>query len=79
MKKTDEINKINFICFLNNLLFRINMKANKPITKKIELWVKSWGTNKFVMYDRIVINRIPLKPNSPKVNLIDKNLDDKYP
>ena len=28
---------------------------------------------------KIVINKIPLKPNSPKESLIDNSLEDKYP
>ena len=79
MNKTDETNKINFIFFLNNLFFKIKKKANNPIAKKIEFWIKPWDTNKFVIYDRIVINRIPLKPSSPIESLIDKSLEDMYP
>ena len=40
---------------------------------------KPCDTKKFVMYDRIVISRIPLKPNSPRESLMDKILVDKYP
>ena len=57
----------------------IKKKANKPIARKIELWIKPWDTNKLVIYDRIVINRIPHKPNSPRESLIYKSLEDKYP
>ena len=55
MKKIDEISKISFIFFLNNFLFKISKKPDKPITKKIELCIKLWSTNKFVMYDRMVM------------------------
>ena len=79
MNKTDETNKISLIFFLNNFFFKIKKKENNPIVKKMMLWIKPWGTNKFVIYDRIVINKIPLKPNSPIESLIDKSLDDKYP
>tara|TARA_B100000575_G_C23085170_1_gene625369 strand:+ start:1035 stop:1304 length:270 start_codon:yes stop_codon:yes gene_type:complete len=79
MKKIDDTNKINFIFFLNSFFFNTSRKPNKPITKKMELCINSWGTNKFVIYDRIVINKIPLKPSSPKESLIDKSLEDKYP
>ena len=79
MNKNDETNKISFIFFLNNFFFDIKKKANKPITKKKELWIKPWGTNRLVKYDSIVINKIPLKPNSPRENLIDKSLEDRYP
>ena len=79
MNKTEEINKIILIFFLNNFFFNKKKLANKPITKKIELWIKPWDKNKFVIYDKIVINKIPLKPNSPRESLIDKSLEDKYP
>ena len=79
MNKTDETNKISLIFFLNNFFFNIKKKASKPIARKIELWIKPWDTNKLVIYDRIVINRIPHKPNSPRESLIYKSLEDKYP
>ena len=79
MNKTDEINIIILIFFLNNFFFVIKKQANKPISKKIELWINPWETNKLVIYDKIVINKIPLKPNSPRESLIDKSLEDKYP
>ena len=79
MNKTEETNKISLIFFLNNFFLKIKKEANKPITKKIELWIRPWDKNKFVIYDKIVINKIPLKPNSPRENLIDRSLDDKYP
>ena len=79
MNKTEETNKIILIFFLNNFLFNIKKQVNKPITKKIELWIKKKKKNKFVIYDKIVINKIPLKPNSPRESLIDKSLEDKYP
>ena len=79
MNKTDETNKISFIFFLNNLFFDIKKKLNKPIAKKIELWINPWGINRLVIYDKIVMNKIPFKPNSPRENLIDKSLEDKYP
>ena len=37
MNKTDEIDKINFIFFLNNFFLNTKKKANKPIAKKIKL------------------------------------------
>ena len=79
MNKIEETNKISLIFFLNNLFFNIKKKANNPVSKKIELWIKPWGVNKFEIYDKIVINKIPLKPNSPRESLIDKSLEDKYP
>ena len=79
INKTDAINKISFIFFLNNFFLNIRKKADKPITKKIELCIKPCDTKKFVMYDRIVISRIPLKPNSPSESLSDKSLEDIYP
>ena len=79
MNKTEETNKIILVFFLNNFFLNKKKLANKPITKKIELWIKPWDKNKFVIYDKIVINKIPLKPNSPRESLIDKSLEDKYP
>ena len=79
MNKTEETNKIILIFFLNNFFFNSKKQANKPITKKIELWIKPWDRNRFVIYDKIVINKIPLNPNSPRESLIDKSLEDKYP
>ena len=79
MNKTEDTNKIIFIFFLNNFFFNTKKQANKPIIKKIELWIAPWGRNRFVIYDKIVINKIPLKPNSPREGLINKSLEDKYP
>ena len=79
MNKTDATNKMSLIFFLNNFFFDIKKKENKPIVKNIELWIKPCETNKLVIYDRIVISRIPLKPNSPRESLIDKSLEDKNP
>ena len=79
MNKTDEINIIILIFFRNNFFLDIKKQANRPISKKIELWINSWETNKLVIYDKIVINKIPLKPNSPRESLIDKSLEDRYP
>ena len=31
--------------------------------------MKPCATNKLVIYDKIVINKIPLKPNSPRESL----------
>ena len=79
MKKINEISKINFIFFLNNFFVNIKRKANKPNDKKIELWIKPWGTNKLVIYEKIVMNNMPLRPNSPNESLIDKIFDDNDP
>ena len=79
MNKIDEINIIILIFFRNNFFFDIKKQANKPTSKKIELWINPWEINKLVIYDKIVINKIPLKPNSPRESLIDKSLEDKYP
>ena len=79
MNKINETSKINFIFFLNNFFVNIKMKVNKPNDKKIELWIKPWGTKKLVIYDKIVINNMPLKPNSPIESLTDKIFDDSNP
>ena len=70
---------INFILFLNKLFLRRKEHATKPKIKKTELWTKLWGKVKFEIYESIVMNKIPLKPNSPKDSLIDKIFEDKYP
>ena len=79
MNKINEISRINLFFFLNNFFVNIKRKKNKPNDKKIELWIKPWGTKKLVIYERIVINNMPLRPNSPIESLTDKIFDDSDP
>ena len=79
MNKIKDISRINLIFFLNNFFVNIKRKKNKPNNKKIELWIKPWGTKKLVIYERIVINNMPLRTNSPIESLTDKIFDDSDP
>ena len=40
---------------------------------------KIMSEEKLVTYDKIVINKIPLKPNSPKESRSERNFDEIYP
>ena len=59
--------------FLNNPFFVSMKKEINPKIRNIELWIKLWAKKKLVTYDKIVINKIPLKPNSPKESRSEKN------
>ena len=71
--------KIRLIFFLNNFFFNNKKKANIPITKIIELWTRLCAKTKFVKYERIVNNKIPLIPISPKESLTERILEEIYP
>ena len=60
--------------FLNN-----KKKATNPIAINIELWTKLCAKIKLVRYERIVKNKIPLIPISPKENLTERIFDEIYP